>query len=200
MVDELSFLTLSEVCEVITDGAHTSPTGVEEGVPMASVKDMRLTHIDIDSCKRISEEDASTLEKQNNRAQIGDILIAKDGSILKHMFVFRQQERVILLSSIAILRTKPTFDPHFVLYCLQDPRSMYRILRGYTSGSAIPRFVLKEFRKYPIPNIPLEAQKEIVAKIRPLDDAIFEFSMRIRDIEQYKRISLPTIMGDYLGW
>ena len=41
--------TLGDVCIKITDGSHWSPKSVNEGIPMASVKDMTDFGIEISS-------------------------------------------------------------------------------------------------------------------------------------------------------
>ena len=52
---------LEDVCLEITDGSHSSPKTVKYGYPMASVKDMEYSKINIDSCRKISEEDYNKL-------------------------------------------------------------------------------------------------------------------------------------------
>ena len=73
-------LKLEELCISITDGAHSSPKSVEKGYPMASVKDMNYFEINLDTCRKISEEDYSKLVKARCKPEKNDILIAKDGS------------------------------------------------------------------------------------------------------------------------
>jgi hypothetical protein len=47
---------------------------------MASVKDMHDWGIHIQKCRKISEEDFQKLVIQNCKPQVGDVLIAKDGT------------------------------------------------------------------------------------------------------------------------
>ncbi|PHM07138.1 hypothetical protein [Nostoc sp. 'Peltigera malacea cyanobiont' DB3992] len=71
---------------------------------MASVKDMDSHGFLLDSMKTISEEDFRKLEKADCKPLKNDVLIAKDGSYLKHIFVWNHDVKVVILSSIAILR------------------------------------------------------------------------------------------------
>ena len=47
-----SWMTLSDVCVLITDGSHTSPQGSDDGYPMPSVKDMETEGFIFDKCKK----------------------------------------------------------------------------------------------------------------------------------------------------
>ncbi len=73
-------MTLAQVCTRITDGAHASPPSVQEGLPMASVKDLTPHGINMASCRRISVEDFAKLVRQGCQPQSGDVLVAKDGA------------------------------------------------------------------------------------------------------------------------
>ena len=148
--------TLQDVCDTITDGAHLSPKDCPGGLPMASVKDMARWGIDVKSSRTISCEDFDALVRNGCQPQIGDVLIAKDGATcLDTVCEFKQADKVVLLSSIAILRPSKRLHSGYLRYYLDcaDTRAMLKA--GYVSGSAIPRVVLKDFRRAPIPLPPL---------------------------------------------
>jgi len=141
--------SLGEVCSRITDGSHSSPPSVDDGFPMASVKDMHDWGINLDSCRRISTSDYADLVRNDCRPLEDDVLIAKDGSYLKHIFVVGQTQDMVILSSIAILRPNGLLKPNLLSFILRDPITKAR-MTGFVSGVAIPRIVLKDFRKFPI--------------------------------------------------
>ena len=78
--------TLDDLCTVITDGSHSSPVGIEHGYPMLSVKDMTSNGFNFSNCKTISEKDYNLLVKNGCKPIENDVLIAKDGSMLKYVF------------------------------------------------------------------------------------------------------------------
>lgn len=138
---------MEDVCGRITDGAHKSPPAVDDGLPMASVKDMHNWGLSIGECRRIGREDFEELVRNDCKPLAGDVLIAKDGSYLKHVFVVERETDVVLLSSIAILRPNERINPHFLAQYLKEPQVKKR-LQGYVSGVAVPRIVLKDFRRF----------------------------------------------------
>jgi type I restriction enzyme S subunit len=125
---------------------------------MASVKDMNDWGLDIENCRRISEDDYSELVRNDCRPLKGDVLIAKDGSYLKHIFVVDKEYDLAILSSIAILRPKVGMNPYILAMYLKETSVTAR-MKGYVSGVAIPRIVLKDFRKFEIVIPPEELQK-----------------------------------------
>lgn len=166
-------LNLEDICVSITDGAHSSPKSVENGYPMASVKDMNYFEINLSTCRQISEEDYLKLVKAKCKPEKNDILIAKDGSYLKHVHVVKEEKEVVILSSIAIL--KPNIKkicPEFLRYYLLSPRAKTDLEMGYVSGSAIRRIVLKDFKRFPVQVPSIGEQKAIAAILSSLDDKI----------------------------
>jgi type I restriction enzyme S subunit len=158
--------TLDEVCILITDGSHTSPPSVENGYFMASVKDMTRFGFDFANCRKISEVDFLKLCKNGCSPQKGDVLIGKDGArYLEDILIFNQNEKVVILSSIAILRPDLSkINPTYLFYYL-DNREMKKFIKSnYGSGSAIPRMVLKNFKKVPM-SIPNIRNQEAIAHI-----------------------------------
>jgi type I restriction enzyme S subunit len=166
-------LPLADISVKITDGAHLSPRPQSAGKYMCSVKDMTYNKFDLKGSKLISEVDYESLVKQGCQPKKGDILISKDGAnCLDLIFIFNQSEDIVLLSSIAIVRLLPDFVPEYVRYFLLSPDCQYTMRNNYVSGSAIPRVVLKDFKKVPILVPPLEEQKSIASVLTSLDDKI----------------------------
>lgn len=166
-------LTLGEISEKVTDGSHLSPKPQTSGKYMCSVKDMTYNRFDFSDCKLISLDDFNKLVAQGCQPRNGDILISKDGAnCLDLIFVFNQKEELVLLSSIAIVRLLSNYNSIFVRYFLLAPDCQYIMRNNYISGSAIPRVVLKDFKKVSILIPPLPEQKAIATVLSSLDDKI----------------------------
>lgn len=166
-------LKIDELCIKITDGAHHSPKEHKGGLPMFSVKDMEEQGFSYTSPKTISHDDYNKLIKGGCQPEIDDILIAKDGSVMKHVFRVKEKPDYVLLSSIAILRpNKEIIDPEFFVYTLKTPRMNYNILKNYVSGTGVPRIVLKDFKKIDISFPEMTVQKKIAKTLSNLDQKI----------------------------
>lgn len=164
---------LEDVCDVITDGSHYSPKDHPGGLPMASVKDLTRSGINVSGCRTISEIDFESLVRSGCQPLYGDVLIAKDGATcLDTVCEYKQQDKIVLLSSIAILRPGSQLCSGYLRYYLDSSTTKALLKSGFVSGSAIPRVVLKDFKRAPIPVPPLPVQHAIAHILGTLDDKI----------------------------
>jgi len=166
--------SLDNISLVLTDGSHFSPKEYVSGDKViATVKDMRYNCFAFNDCKKISDEDFNNLVKNGCSPRHGDILISKDGAnCLDIIFVYTQDREIVLLSSIAIVRLKEGYNPFFYRYYLLSQVAQNIMRDGYISGSAIPRVVLKDFKKIPVPIPPFKMQSAIAKILSDLDAKI----------------------------
>lgn len=177
---------LEDVCTVITDGAHKSPSSVEDGLPMASVKDMSRFGIDINSAREISKEDFRKLVDGNCQPKLGDVLLAKDGAkAAETASIVNKDPEYVLLSSIAILRPdRNKILPEFLWYYFDSDRTTRYLKKVFQSGAAITRIVLKDLKKAKIKLSPLAVQRNIVSLLKPFDDLIENNKQRLEILEE----------------
>lgn len=172
-MEEWKEYKLEEICTKITDGSHFSPQACQTGYPMFSVKDMHEYGFDYSNCKHISAKDFESMKNGDCVPQKGDILVAKDGSFLKQIFECKETKEEAILSSIAMFRPNQDFiTPTFLCYLLKSPKVYNYIASNCVSGSALPRIVLKDFKKVSIQVPPLPTQQKIAAILSSLDDKI----------------------------
>jgi len=188
---------LEEICTKITDGSHFSPKALEAGYPMFSVKDMLEYGFDYLKCKYISKEDFLTLKKSGCVPQKGDVLVAKDGSYLKQIFVCKETRDEAILSSIAIFRPNELVDSYFLNYLLKSPQVYNYIANNCVSGSALPRIVLKAFKAVELSIPAIETQQSIASFLKSLDDKI-ECNRRINEnLEQQAQALFKSWFVDF---
>lgn len=189
MTSEWETYSLDSLCQKITDGAHQSPKSVVAGKPMASVKDLTPFGVDLSDARQISLNDFDALVKQGCQPIVGDVLIAKDGnSALDTVCCVDTPLDAVLLSSVAILRpNSELLDSHFLKHYLSSRNVIDYLKSNFISGAAIPRVVLRDFKKAKI-NLPqLKTQKAIAAYLDILDDRIrllYETNKNLEDLAQ----------------
>ena len=174
MTYEWNHSTINDVCVLVTDGSHSSPKSVNDGKYMVSVKDFTDYGFDFASCRMISNDDYETLKRNGCVPQIDDILIGKDGArFFEDIIIYRQREKPALLSSIAILRCdKSKILPDFLYYVLHTPSFRQDVKDNYGSGSAIPRIILKDFKRMMVSYPSLEKQQAIISVLTAIDSKI----------------------------
>lgn len=174
MTSEWNHSTIIDVCVLVTDGSHSSPKSVNDGKYMVSVKDFTDYGFDFASCRMISNDDYETLKRNGCVPQMDDILIGKDGArFFEDIIIYRQREKPALLSSIAILRCdKSKILPDFLYYVLRTPSFRQDVKDNYGSGSAIPRIILKDFKRMMVSYPSLEKQQSIISVLTAIDSKI----------------------------
>ena len=165
---------LEDICLKITDGSHYSPADDPTGcIPMLSVKDMEEFDFNYNNCKHISEDEFIKLLKNDCVPKENDVLVAKDGSYLKEIFVNENENKKAILSSIAIFRPNQNIvDPYFLCYLLKTPMILNYVKDNCVSGSALPRIILRAFKGIELTIPEINIQKRIVEIIKNINDKI----------------------------
>jgi type I restriction enzyme S subunit len=141
---------------------------------MASVKDLTSFGVDLSQARLISIDEFKLLVKQGCKPEVGDVLIAKDGnSALDTVCNVDFELDAVMLSSVAILRPNPSLlDAHYLKHYLSSSNVIDYLKSNFISGAAIPRVVLKDFKKAQINLPPLKTQKNIASTLDALDARI----------------------------
>lgn len=204
---------LEDICIKITDGSHYSPIDdPTSSIPMLSVKDMEEFDFNYNNCKHISEEEYNKMLKNDCVPKLYDVLVAKDGSYLKEIFVNAKENKKAILSSIAIFRpNQDIVDPYFLCYLLKTPMILNYVKDNCVSGSALPRIILRAFKGIELMIPEIKIQRRIVKIIKNINDKIKinnEINNNLRELcktnylriieENSVEISLSELM-DYQG-
>lgn len=187
---------LEDICSKITDGSHESPPESDIGYYMPSVKDMTDLGFDYSECKRVSFKDFKKLERNGCRPDIGDVLIAKDGSILKYAFVQENDEKIVILSSIAIVKPYPyRINSHFLAQYFRQPDFVNRVITNYKSGTGVPRIVLKGFKEIDLLIPESVSEQAAIAKILvDMDKEIFDLERKLAKYRQLKQGMMQQLL------
>jgi hypothetical protein len=188
------FRTLSECCNLITDGTHYTPPPVTEGVPFLTVKDMTDDGLDLLGSSRMAPDEFERAAAGNSAPLQGDVLFSKDGTVGK-VHVVRGEGEFAVLSSIAILRPNPSaIDNEFLGYMLRHQSVLHDALNKKT-GSAIRRLVLRDLKSVKIPVPPLPDQRRIADLLSRAEGIV---RLR-REAEEKAAELIPALFLDMFG-
>ena len=190
---------LDQLCERITDGAHHSPPSVETGRLMASVKDMRDWDFDLSGCRQISDGHFEELVRNGCQPSVGDILIAKDGANLnKHTFLMWREVPLVLLSSIAIVRPLEDFQREFLVALLKSD-AISKAIKQMKSGAAIPRIVLRDFKRLQIALPPATLRQRFDDLAAPIHGLARRLSLVNGSLAESRDLLLPRLISGELS-
>lgn len=190
-------VSLDEVCLKITDGSHFSPKdNPKEKIPMLSVKDMRKHGFDYQSCKHITESDFFKLQKNDCVPHVNDLLVAKDGSYLKEIFLCKKEIKQAILSSIAIFRPNTKLMlPEYLLHYLKQPQVLKDVRDNYVSGSAVPRIVLKDFKKLKLCIPPMNSISTYRELLKSIEKLLLQKTEENQRLAALRDTLLPKLMS-----
>ena len=184
------------LCTLVTDGSHFSPKACDEGYPMLSVKDMRQNGFDYSDCKLVDDETFEILKKQGCVPQVDDVLIAKDGSYFTRAFAITEYKEQAILSSIGMYR--PDIDrilPRFLASYLMTNEVIEFVNRGYVTGTALRRVIIKGLKNIPVYMPPLELQKEFVQFAEQVDKS----KVAVQNALDETQLLFDSLMQQYFG-
>lgn len=156
---------LTELCELITDGTHQTPTYADDGVIFLSARNVTSGEIDWENTKFIPRSLHVELHRRLAPRQ-GDILLAKNGTTGVAAIVDREDVFDIYVS-LALLRPKPKVLPQY-LHAALNSSSCKRQFSGSLKGIGVPNLHLKDIRQATVPLPPIAEQEKFTARIRRL--------------------------------
>ncbi|MFZ3169926.1 MAG: restriction endonuclease subunit S [Candidatus Methanoperedens sp.] len=182
----------------ITDGSHFSPKETKNGnYRIGTVANMTENQIDIDSCKKISKEDYEMLVKNGCKPKIGDVLFSKDGTV-GLSFAFKQNDDIVLLSSIAIISPKESLYPDYCACVLKSPL-VFKQIEGSKRGTGLKRIILHDLKRFQIPLPPLPEQRRIAEVLGTVDSAIQKVGGAIESTERLKKGLMQRLLTGGIG-
>jgi type I restriction enzyme S subunit len=160
------WVRFGETAFQITDGAHHTPTYIEEGVPFLSVKDMSSGSLDFSDTRFISPEQHQELIKRCY-PQKGDLLLTKVGTTGIPVLVDVDCEFSIFVSVALIKFPQQLVSGKFLSWLVKAPLVKKQSEDG-TEGVGNKNLVLRKIANFILPLPPLPEQHRIVACIDQL--------------------------------
>ena len=160
------FARFKDVTWLITDGTHSTPKYVENGVPFISVKNMSNGSLVFDNCKYISKAEHEELIKRCHPIK-GDLLLSKVGTTGVPAIIDVDIE-FSLFVSVALIKFSPDFiDPKYLVYQIKSPFVQEQV-KEHTRGVGNKNWVINDIAETILVFPPLSEQKRIVAKVEEL--------------------------------
>lgn len=175
------------LCSEITDGSHFSPPTLDEGRKYVTVRDVYNDKVNLKNASCISQEDFDILSNNGCRPKIGDVLLAKDGTVGRTAIVASND--FVALSSLGILSPLKGVHSKYLKYLL-DGNSLQKQMLAAMAGSALRRITITKINNFWGIMPPLSEQQSIAsfldAKTKPIDDIISKREKQIELLEEMK--------------
>lgn len=161
-----NWMSVEDVCELISDCPHSTPKYIEDGeYPAIRSSDIHFGKVVISKAKRISQE--NYLERiKRVEPQKGDIIYCREGSGAIGKAVGKagllHDDKVCLAQRVVLLRPdKEKILPKYFAYVLNSP-IMLRQVALNISQTTSPRINISTLKSLSLPIAPIEIQQSVV--------------------------------------
>ncbi|MBW4592540.1 MAG: restriction endonuclease subunit S [Brasilonema angustatum HA4187-MV1] len=185
---------IKHITNQIIDGAHFTPTYVNEGIPFLRVTDIvqaKNNSINMNNIKFIPEEEHNTLSIRC-KPEKGDLLYSKNGTIGVPRIVDWDFDFSIFVSLCLIKVIKPKVNIEFLQYSLLGKLTETQINIGAKSNT-VTNLHLDKIKEFWATLPPLDEQKTIARfldhKTKQIDDLIAKKETLIEKLDE-KRTAL----------
>lgn len=161
---------------------------VEEGYIFLSTPNIKNRDIDFNNINFISEE--RYLESPEIMLEVGDVLIAKDGSTLGITNVVKYlPDKTTVNSSIAVIRPFKDCNSIYLNYFLQSSYTQ-NVIQRMKGGMGVPHLFQADLRNFTILCPPLSEQQLIAnfldSETEKIDTFINKISAQIEKLKEYR--------------
>jgi len=163
----MMFSKLSECCEFIKDGTHTSPIRVREGIPVLSASHVVNGHLNFNT-DRFTTEEELRLFRQRLNPQIGDVLLTIVGTIGR-VAILTENRPLVFQRSVCVFRPQKTLLNSLYLRYVLESNDVKLQLDHETHEVAQAGVYLEPLNKIEIPLPSLPEQKRIAAILAKAD-------------------------------
>jgi type I restriction enzyme, S subunit len=160
------WVRLDEVVTDVADGPHITPAYVEDGVPFITALNITSGRIRFGNHKYVTPDDHE-LFKKRAQAEVGDVLISKDGTIGFPCFVDTDRPFSFFVSVALVKPKRGVLDGEFLTWVIRAPY-LQKQIKKRSRGDMIRHLVLREIRDLTIPLPPHVEQRRIVAELDAL--------------------------------
>ena len=189
--------TISDLCTLIKDGTHQTPTYTEDivnGFKFLSSKDVMSQKINWNNIKYIPAELHEKLYS-NIQPKKNDILMSKNGVNYGVAAVNDTDEVFDIYVSLALLRPRTEKINPVYLRCAINNIDTKRQFDGSIKGIGVPNLHLSEIKKTKILVPPIEKQNDFVAFVEQVDKSKVVVQKALDEAQTL----FDSLMQEYFG-
>jgi type I restriction enzyme S subunit len=144
----------------VTDCKHVTAEFVDEGIPLASIREVQSVYVDLSNAKKTTEEFYVLLTEGGRKPIPGDIIYGRNASVGEAAMVSEAHEKFAMGQDVCLLRSTDFHDTRFMHYQL---RSLVVIeqLEVLMVGATFRRINVDNIRTFIVGIPPFEEQISI---------------------------------------
>jgi type I restriction enzyme S subunit len=171
----------------ILDCKHRTVPFIDDGIPLASIREVHGFAVELANAKQTSEEEYFTLIEGDRRPRVGDIIYSRNASVGDAALV-TTNVRFCMGQDVCLIRA-PKHHPKFLLYLFRSPPLMEQV-ESLMIGSTFRRINVGQIHAFWICVPPLPEQAAIAeyldAETAKLDALAAKVEEAIERLQEYR--------------
>ena len=171
----------------ILDCKHRTVPFIDDGIPLASIREVHGFEVDLTNAKQTSEEEYLTLIEGDRRPRLGDIIYSRNATVGDAALV-TTKERFCMGQDVCLIRA-PKHHAKFLLYLFRSPPLMEQV-ESLMIGSTFRRINVGQIHAFWICLPPLPEQAAIAAYLdletAKLDALVGKVEEAVERLQEYR--------------
>jgi type I restriction enzyme S subunit len=179
----------------VTDCKHVTATFVQNGIPLASIKEVQSRFIDLTNAKQTTEQYYSQLIEGGRKPMPGDLIISRNATVGETSQVSEWHPRFAMGQDVCLLRKKSSEHSTDYLQSVFQSPIITNQLANLMVGSTFKRVNVEQIRNFVVP-MPVPKEQQAIATVLSDVDALLAAQDKLiakkRDIKQAAMQQLLT--------
>ena len=187
--------TIKELCSVVVDCPHSTPTWTAEGKIVVRSNNIKNGRIDFSSPSYTDDEH---FQQRIKRAtpQSGDIIITREAP-MGEVGMIPEGIVCCLGQRMVLLRANPEIcDNYYLLYSLQSRYVQHQISWSEGTGTTVSNLRIPHLEQLKIPYLPLSKQRQVSSVLRCLEGKIEQNRVINDNLEQQVQAYFQELFVD----
>ena len=171
----------------ILDCMHRTVSFIDDGVPLASIREVHGFEVDLSNAKQTTEEEYLGLLEGGRRPRVGDIIYSRNATVGDAAIV-KTSERFAMGQDVCLLRSEAQ-DPTYLLLLLRSEPVRQQV-DSFVVGATFRRINVGQIRSFWACWPPVEEQRAITAfldaETRRLDGLVSTVETAIARLQEYR--------------
>ena len=177
----------------VTDCKHITAEFLDEGIPLASIREVQSRWVELEYAKRTTEHFYELLIEGGRQPLPGDLIFSRNATVGEVAQVPEEHPRFAMGQDVVLLRKlSPEYSSDFLQHVIRSPIIIHQ-LAHMMIGSTFKRINVEEIRSFVIPSPPGDEQKEIADYLEDETnklDTLTAEAQRAIDLLQERRTAL----------
>jgi type I restriction enzyme, S subunit len=172
---------------VILDCMHRTVSFVDEGIPLASIREVHGTKVDLSNAKQTTEEEYLGLLEGGRRPRLGDIIYSRNATVGDAAMV-TTNERFAMGQDVCLIRSGK-HDPKYLLYMLRS-EPLLQQLESFMVGATFRRINVGDIKTFWLCWPPISEQRAIAdfldLETSGIDRMVAKVETAIERLQEYR--------------